>query len=328
MSDEIRKEEGAVGPPGEESAGADEPSREDSRPKDDELYTPQGGGGGTGSGPIREVAAVEGSPRVGPREDLREDVLRPGRITLPQVADRLAEKRGGEEVTEGSGPGGPPGPGEEAEVSSFRLVLTLALAGAVAGALLVFVFLWSQPQIQAYDAMVLREAVTEVLHAPDHFESVFLHDGALMTADRLPAGTDTLELDRVFLGYDQSGDPVGFALQAEGFGFQDLITLIFGYDPGTGEVLGMKVLKHLETPGLGDKIVKDSVFVGGFEGAEAPIQGVKPDRNTGDPHQVDMITGATISSSAVIRIINERLVEMGDLLAAYQPAGGGEEGDR
>jgi electron transport complex protein RnfG len=326
MSDEIRKEKGAVGPHGEEGADGGGQPREDSRPKDDELYTPQGGGGGTGSGPIREVAAVEGGPRVGPREDLREDVLRPGKVTLPQVADRLAEKRGGADGAEGTGPGGPPGP--EEEVSSFRLVLTLALAGAVAGALLVFVFLWSQPQIQAYDAMVLREAVTEVLHGPDHFESVFLHDGALMTADRLPEGVDTLELDRVFLGYDQSGDPVGFALQAEGFGFQDLITLIFGYDPGTREVLGMKVLKHLETPGLGDKIVKDSVFVRGFEGAEAPIQGVKPDRNTGDPHQVDMITGATISSTAVIRIINDRLAEMGDLLAAYQPAGGGEEGDR
>jgi electron transport complex protein RnfG len=322
MSDEIRKEKGAVGANGDQGAGGGQPPREESRPKDDELYTPQGGGGGTGSGPIREVAAVEGSPRVGPREDLREDVLRPGKITLPQVADRLAEKRGGADGAEGSGPAGPPGPGEEEEVSSVRLVLTLALAGAVAGALLVFVFLWSQPQIQAYDAMVLREAVTEVLHGPDHFESVFLHDGTLMTAASLPQGVDTLELDRVFLGYDQAGEPVGFALQAEGFGFQDLITLIFGYDPGTGEVLGMKVLKHLETPGLGDKIVKDSVFVRGFEGAEAPIQGVKPDRNTGDPHQVDMITGATISSSAVIRIINERLAEVGGLLDAYEPQRG------
>jgi electron transport complex protein RnfG len=320
MSEESRKDTGPVNP--DAGDGETLPTSDQVLPKDDELYTPQGGGSGTGSGPVKEVAAVEGAPKAGPREDMREDVLRPGKITLPQIARAKVEK---EEAEAGS----VTGPGEEEEeVSSFRLVATLALAGAIAGALLVFVFLWSQPQIQAYDAMVLREAVTEVLHAPDRFESVFVMDGELMTADALPADADTLTLDRVFLGYDQAGEPVGFALQAEGFGFQDLITLIFGYNPQTGEVLGMKVLKHLETPGLGDKIVKDSAFVAGFEGAEGPIQGVKPDRNTGDPHQVDMITGATISSSAVIRIINERLEEMGDLLAAYQPAGAGQEEDR
>ena len=115
---------------------------------------------------------------------------------------------------------------------------------------------------------------------------------------------------------------MGFALQARGFGFQDIITLIFGYDPETDQVLGMKVLSHLETPGLGDKIVKDTAFVAGFEGARAPLQGVKPDRNTGDPNEVDMITGATISSQA---IINRRLTEVRDRLAAYEPTGGVQE---
>ena len=324
MSDETRKDTGPVGADAGSGESGGVPNSDDLRPKDEELYTPQGGGSGTGSGPVKEVAAVDGAPRTGPKEDLREDVLRPGKITLPQVAEARLKKEEAEAAS--TTPEGEEG--EADEVSAFRLVATLAVAGAIAGALLVFVFLWSQPQIQAYDAKVLREAVTEVLHGPDHFESVFLLDGQLMTAQGLPAGVDTLNLDKVFLGYDQAGEPIGFAIQAEGFGFQDLITLIFGYDPQDNEVLGMKVLKHLETPGLGDKIVKDSAYVAGFEGAETPIQGVKPDRNTGDPHQVDMITGATISSSAVIRIINDRLEEVRDLLVAYQPAGAGQEEDR
>ncbi len=324
MSDETRKDTGPVGADAGSGESGGVPNSDDLRPKDEELYTPQGGGSGTGSGPVKEVAAVDGAPRTGPKEDLREDVLRPGKITLPQVAEARLKKEEAEAAS--TTPEGEEG--EADEVSAFRLVATLAVAGAIAGALLVFVFLWSQPQIQAYDAKVLREAVTEVLHGPDHFESVFLLDGQLMTAQGLPSDVDTLDLDKVFLGYDQAGEPIGFAIQAEGFGFQDLITLIFGYDPQDNEVLGMKVLKHLETPGLGDKIVKDSAYVAGFEGAETPIQGVKPDRNTGDPHQVDMITGATISSSAVIRIINDRLEEVRDLLVAYQPAGAGQEEDR
>ena len=67
MSDEIRK---GVGGPGDEPEKDELPDREEVMPKDHELYTPQGGGGGTGSGPIGEVAAVRdesaGAPFRGP----------------------------------------------------------------------------------------------------------------------------------------------------------------------------------------------------------------------------------------------------------------------
>jgi len=136
---------------------------------------------------------------------------------------------------------------------------------------------------------------------------------------------DTLDLDKVFLGYDAAGNPVGFAMTHERFGFQDLITVIFGYDAQARQVLGMKVLDHAETPGLGNKI-EDQPFVGEFDGVDSPIEGVKPARNTGASNQVDMITGVTISSRAVVRIINERIAELGDLLAAYEPSGDGPGG--
>jgi electron transport complex protein RnfG len=298
MSDEKRRDGRAPEAGSQEGGQVTTPSGGVSAPQDDELFTPQGGGGGTGAGPLG-APDPEGSGRKG--------------VPLPQLgpeAPPASAEEGTGPVTAGQG---------RPEASSFRLLLTLGSAGAMAGALLVFVFLWSQPKILAYRAMVLREAVTEVLKGPAHFESVFLLDGELMT--QVPEGVDTLDLDKVFLGYDASGEPIGFAMEAEGFGFQDIIGLIFGYDPQTREVLGMKVLRHLETPGLGDKIVKDSAFVGEFNGVGTPVLGVKPDRNTGDPAQVDMITGATISSKAVIRIINERIAEMGDLLAGYVPAG-------
>ena len=296
------------------------PGREDAQPRDDELYTPQGGGGGTGSGPLDDVAVVRGAPRSGPKEDLREDVMRPG-MTLHQVADRAVDE---EEVEPPEGSPPEDALPEEDEVSSFRLLMTLAVAGAIAGAVLVFVYLWSQPKILAFEAMVLDEAIQEVLKSPDHYQTVFLLSDSTLT-ERLPEGVDSLDenqvLDKVYLGYDDAGNPVGYALQGEGFGFQDIITLIFGYDARDEEVLGMKVLSHLETPGLGDKIVKDTAFVSEFDGVAAPIDGVKPDRNTGQPDQVDMITGATISSEAVIDIINARIGRLGALLSAYEPTG-------
>jgi electron transport complex protein RnfG len=99
-------------------------------------------------------------------------------------------------------------------------------------------------------------------------------------------------------------------------GFQDLVKVIFGYDPKTKQLLGMKVLESKETPGLGDKIEKDQAFVSQFAGAQVPLVGIKMGKRS-NPSEVVMITGATISSKAVIRIINNVLKRLGPLVDAY-----------
>ena len=117
--------------------------------------------------------------------------------------------------------------------------------------------------------------------------------------------------------YDANGERIGFAVAVAEPGFQDIVRLIFGYDRSGREVLGMKVLESKETPGLGDKIEKDTAFVHQFEGSLAPLIGVKPRDATGDLHEIDMITGATISSRTVIRIINNAVDRLGPLMDTY-----------
>ena len=165
MSDETRKDGGVPGQPEETK---ELPHREDVMPKDHETYTPQGGGAGTGSGPIREVAAVGGSSAQPAAEGLRRTERPFLRWVLKWPRPRPLGL-GGPWAEQGRA-----GAPERPEVSSFRLLMTLGFAGAVAGALLVFVFLWSDPLIQAEEARVLQEAVTEVLKGPDRFESVFV----------------------------------------------------------------------------------------------------------------------------------------------------------
>lgn len=208
-----------------------------------------------------------------------------------------------------------------ADVPSWRLIATLAVAGALAGLLIVGVYQWAQPQILAHRAQVLREAIQEVLAGPDHVETLYVVDGGL--SETAPAGVDTAQADRVFLGFDEAGAPIGFAVTGEKAGFQDIISLIFGYDAVDREVLGMRVLESKETPGLGDRIYKDSTFGAGFNGVGAPLVGVKDGADA--PDEVDLITGATISSSTVVAAINERLAEVGPLLEAYMAGreGGG-----
>ncbi len=205
-------------------------------------------------------------------------------------------------------------------VKSSKLILTMAGFSAVAALLIVVAFQSTQPRILKNKAAVLQAAIGEVLAEPKTVKTVFVYQGRLV--DALPAGVDSAGLDRVYLGLDEAGKPRGFAVTAGGPGFSDVVNLIFGYEPGTGKILGMKVLEEKETPGLGDKIEKDTAFVNGFNGPLGPIQGIKRTVRKTDPHQVDMITGATISSRAVINAINNRLEKVGPLLKGYRYGGG------
>ena len=127
------------------------------------------------------------------------------------------------------------------QAPAWRLIATLGLAGALAGMLIVLAYGWAQPRIEAHQAAVLRLAVQEVLQQPARYDALFVHDGRISAV--LPAGVDSVGLERVYLGYDESGARVGFAIVTSKAGFQDQIRLIFGYDAATGRLLGMKVLE-------------------------------------------------------------------------------------
>ena len=208
----------------------------------------------------------------------------------------------------------PPDMQEVPQVSPFKLLGTLGFAGALAGLLLVSVFQLTQPRIEAYKAKMLKAAVLEVLAGPQSYETLYVVDGAL--TKELPAGADARQLEKVYLGVGADGTPDGFAIPAAKPGFQDVVSLIFGYDPSTGKLRGMKVLTNKETPGLGDSIEKNQSFVDQFDGRVVPLVGVKDP--SGADNEIDMITGATISSRTVVNAINEALERVRPLVDAYR----------
>jgi electron transport complex protein RnfG len=193
-----------------------------------------------------------------------------------------------------------PMPPEQA--SSLRLVATLGAAGALAGLLIVSVYSVTLRPIEAHKAKVLQRAVNEVLKDPARYESFYAT--SLGVFESAPAGG----AEKIYVGLDADGRTMGVAIKAAAAGFQDVITLIYGFDPATGQLIGMKVLESKETPGLGDKIEKDPAFLAQFERAAPPLVAVK--RPTGAPGEIDAISGATISSRAVVRIINRSLTRL------------------
>lgn len=220
-------------------------------------------------------------------------------------------------VEQGEGEAGPPEGAQPEQPAATRLVGTLGMAAVLAGLAIVFVHQWAQPKIEAHRARELQTAIQEVLGGPERYGTKFVLEGAVR--DSLPTGVDSTEAATVYAGYDGTGRLMGYAVPGEKAGYQDVIRLIFGYDPTEDRVLGMKVLESKETPGLGAKITTDSSFVGQFEGIEPPLEGVKDDAD--GPNEVDMITGATISSEAVIDIINGRLEAIGPALRSAAGAG-------
>ena len=211
--------------------------------------------------------------------------------------------------------GGPPPAVQETATPSWRLLATLGTAGALAGLLVGAVYQLTITSVQAHRAETMREAVAEVLQQPARWDTLYIEGDKLVLR---PAGPSA-KLPKVFQGYDATGRRTGVAVLAAEPGFTEIVSLIFGFDPESGRLLGMKVLEQKDTPGLGDKIQRDSSFVNQFAGVVAPLKGVK--RRSGVPGEVDVIAGATISSRAVVRIINNAVARWRPLLLAYQAGG-------
>jgi electron transport complex protein RnfG len=114
----------------------------------------------------------------------------------------------------------------------------------------------------------------------------------------------------VYKAVGTSGERVGWSFNAAGTGFQDTIELVVAVDSDFQKLKGFRCLSSNETPGFGDQI-KSADFRAQFEGAPASRLSLV---TTGDREKVDSeivaITGATISSEAVVDIINTYVTQV------------------
>ncbi|MGR9107207.1 MAG: electron transport complex subunit RsxG [Gammaproteobacteria bacterium] len=105
----------------------------------------------------------------------------------------------------------------------------------------------------------------------------------------------------------KKGRITALAFQISASGYAGEIRLILGLD-ATGKILGVRVLSHAETPGLGDLIEADkSNWILGFNGlslAEQPEQQWKVKKDGG---LFDSFSGATITPRAVVQAIRTGL---------------------
>ncbi|HIJ69945.1 MAG TPA: FMN-binding protein [Planctomycetes bacterium] len=111
-------------------------------------------------------------------------------------------------------------------------------------------------------------------------------------------------------GVSRDSDCVGWAFVCEGSGFADKIKLVLTVDAAFEKLAGFGVLASNETPGFGDKI-KGDYYRNQFVGAPAAQLVLS---KTGDDKIIDneivAITGATVSSEAVVKTVNNYIKQI------------------
>lgn len=118
----------------------------------------------------------------------------------------------------------------------------------------------------------------------------------------LPGATRIETRGSVFAGYGEGSQLIGYAGVSEAVGYAGPIQMLVGINP-QGEVIGVEVVEHRETPGFFE-LLRDDSFLPQFLGKRYS------DRlRLGE--DLDAVSGATISSEAVARAVREQVRALG-----------------
>jgi len=166
----------------------------------------------------------------------------------------------------------------------IRYGLILGTMCVVAGGLLAFVNSATKAKIIAQAQAEESSALKEVMPEAVDFKPVS-SEGTVLYYNAIDAG----------------GTRAGVVFKASGKGYGGQVDTMVGMTP-EGVLTAIKVIAHTETPGLGSRIAQQD-FIGRFSG--------KP---LGSIGSVEAISGATISSRAVIDSVEKKAQEIKGLI--------------
>lgn len=162
----------------------------------------------------------------------------------------------------------------------LRYGFILALICSIAGGLLSGVNLLTQPKIIAQAQAEENAGLKEIMPQANRFDPVKSKTGEII----------------YYTAYDNN-NLMGIIFKTSAKGYSSDIETLAGID-NDGKIITIKVIAQNETPGLGSHVAEKS-FAGRFSG-----------KNIRDLNTVQAITGATISSKAVIDSVRNKAEEI------------------
>ena len=178
----------------------------------------------------------------------------------------------------------------------IQMLLTLSLIGVVSGGVLSKLNGWAQPKIAAH-----RKAETE--------RAIFV----VQPDAKIYKRVKDLEFE-LYRVYEDSTTQIGYAMVYQGNGFAGNMRVMAGVTNDISHIVGIQILEQTETPGLGTKVTEEPFTKQFIDLSTNPqvdyVKGVPPTNE----NEIQAITGATISSKAVVAIINSGLVELKEII--------------
>lgn len=193
------------------------------------------------------------------------------------------------------------------------MIRTLGLISAICGLVIVTAYQGTYGAVQQNKRIAVERAVFKVIpKAKSIVEYLALPGGEIEKVGA--GGTAVPGAVKFYAGYDDDGKLAGLAAEGAAKGYSDFVRILFAYDPVAGVIPGFSVVSSRETPGIGDKITVNKDFLANFP-LEAKVADdgkvLAHDVRTvkhgskANPWEIDAIAGATITSRAVGKAINE-----------------------
>ncbi|WP_158782989.1 electron transport complex subunit RsxG [Pantoea sp. BAV 3049] len=200
--------------------------------------------------------------------------------------------------------------------------VTLAIFAAVTTGLTAVINTVTKPTI-AHQTEVQQKILLDQVVPPEMYNNHIQQECYLVNNPALGTGPHHLYLAR------KDDKPVAVAVETTApDGYSGAIQMIVGAD-FKGTVLGVRVVEHHETPGLGDKIeLRISNWINSFNGVHL---GGKDDTHFAvkkDGGDFDQFTGATITPRAVVNAAKRTTLYIETLpgqLASLSPCGDSNE---
>lgn len=181
----------------------------------------------------------------------------------------------------------------------LKPTLVLFLVGLIVTALLAWVYGITKPIIAQRQAADLQVSLSRVLPAATAFDAVKTAEmlaGEGITVPATVTGVYPATADNVSAGYAVAVSPKGYG---------GAISMLVGVG-SDGTVTGVTILTMNETPGLGTNAANPD-FIGQFAGLGAGDAPAVVKTQTGRKGDIQALTGATVTSRAVTRGVDEAL---------------------
>ncbi|MDT0582963.1 electron transport complex subunit RsxG [Brumicola blandensis] len=181
--------------------------------------------------------------------------------------------------------------------------LILGAFALVTTGLIALTFNGTETRIKAAEEKQLLSVLNELVPESQHTNE--LHLDCIVIKDSLLGSSES---KRIFRARNESNNVAAVLEATAPNGYSGEIKLVVAADIN-GDSLGARVIKHEETPGLGDKIdIRVSDWILSFN--DVPFDGEADNRwqVKKDGGQFDQFTGATITPRAVVEAVKNALL--------------------